>query len=170
MTTNGGTQLAAARTGADRRGESCPEDAVTSSDLVTGLGSAGPENFAIRAYREDDRSTLVLTGELDLGSAPTFEDTVVRACADGASELVLELSQLEFIDATGLDAVLSAKTVCARRGCAVFLTPRQESDQRAFEPIRLADYLPFRRSSRVRPADPGLDNAVSGAQLISAWE
>ena len=170
MTTNGGTQDTAAPTGAGGRGERCPEDAVASSDLATRPGSTGPENLAIRAYREDDRSTLVLTGELDLGSAPTFEDTVVRACADGTSELVLELSQLEFIDATGLDAVLSAKTVCARRGCAVFLTPRQESDQRVFELVRLADYLPFRRSSRVKPADPGLDNPVSGAQLISACE
>lgn len=170
MTTNGGTRLAAARTDADRRGERRAEDAMTSSDVATGRGSAASENFAIRAYREDDRSTFVLTGELDLGSAPTFEDTVVRACAAGANELVLELSQLEFIDATGLDAVLSAKTVCARRGCAVYLTPRQDPDQRAFELVRLADYLPFRRSSRVRPADPGLDNAVSGAQLISAWD
>jgi anti-anti-sigma factor len=170
MTTNGGARLAAAGTCAERRGERCAQGAVINPDLAAARGSKGSENFAVRAYREDDRSTLVLTGELDLGSAPTFEDTVVRACADGASELVLELSQLEFIDATGLDAVLAAKTVCARRGCAVYLTPRRDPDQRAFELIRLADYLPFRRSSRMKSADPGLDTAVSGAQLISAWE
>jgi anti-anti-sigma factor len=123
MTTNGGARLAAAGNGVDRRGEGCAEDAVAESDFGAGRKSLSSDNLAIRAYREDDRRTLVLTGELDLGSAPTFEDTIVKACADGASELVLELSQLEFIDATGLDALLSAKTVCARRGCAVLLNP-----------------------------------------------
>jgi anti-sigma B factor antagonist len=170
MATNGGARLAAAETGADRRGSACAENAVTNSDFAAGRGSTSPDNLAIRAYREDDRRTLVVSGELDLGSAPTFEDTIVRTCADGASELVLELSQLDFIDATGLEAVLSAKTVCARRGCAFSLTPRQGSDKRAFQLVRLSDYLPFRRSSRMKPAEPSRDSSVSGAQLISAWD
>lgn len=123
MTTNGGARHAAAGNGVDGRGERCAADAVAESDLGAGRSSISSDNLAIRAYREDDRRTLVLTGELDLGSAPTFEDTIVNACADGASELVLDLSQLEFIDATGLEAVLSARTVCARRGCAVLLNP-----------------------------------------------
>jgi anti-anti-sigma factor len=123
MTTNGGVRLAAAGTGADHRGKACAENAVTNSDFDEGRGSTSPDNLAIRAYREDDRGTLVVSGELDLGSAPTFEDTIVRTCADDASELVLELSQLDFIDATGLEAVLSAKTVCARRGCTFIPHP-----------------------------------------------
>jgi anti-anti-sigma factor len=167
MTANGGARLAAAGTGAGRR-EACAENAVTNSELADGCESTSPDNLAIRAYREDDRRTLVVSGELDLGSAPTFEDTIVRTCADGASELVLELSQLDFIDATGLEAVLSAKAVCARRGCAFFLTPRHRPDERASQMVRLSDYLPFRRSSRVKPAEPGRDSAVAGAQLISA--
>ncbi len=141
---------------------------MTGSDFSAERRSTRSDHLTIQAYRHDDRRTLVVTGELDLGSAPTFEDTVVRACAEGASELVLELSQLEFIDATGLDAVLSAKTVCARSGCAVRLNPRHGSDQRAFELVRLADYLPFRRSSRMKPVDHSLDDVVSGAQLVSA--
>jgi anti-anti-sigma factor len=143
---------------------------VTNSEVAERRGSTSPDTLAIRAYREDDRRTLVVSGELDLGSAPTFEHMIVT-CADGASELVLELSQLDFIDATGLEAVLSAKTACARRGCAVFLTPRQGSGKRALQPVRLSDYLPFRRSARMKkPAQPGRENAVSGAQLISAWD
>jgi|GEM_PF-6579147 len=97
---------------------------MTNSDFAD-RRSTRSEKLTIQAYRQDDRRTLVLTGELDLGSAPTFEDTIARVCADGASELVLELSQLEYIDATGLDAVLSAKTLGARSGCDVCLTPRQ---------------------------------------------
>lgn len=176
MTANGGARLAAAGTGAGRR-EACAENPVTSAEnpvtnpeFAAGCRSTSLDNLAIRTYREDDRRTLVVSGELDLGSAPTFEDTIVRTCADGASELVLELSQLDFIDATGLEAVLSAKAVCARRGCAFFLTARQGSDERAFQMVRLSDYLPFRRSSRMKRAEPGRDGVVGGAQLISAWD
>lgn len=174
MTANGGERLAAAGSDAGR-GEACAGSPVTCAEtpvrdpeLAAVCGSTSRDNFAIRAYREDDRRTLVVSGELDLGSAPTLEDTIVRTCADGASELVLELSQLDFIDATGLEAVLSAKTVCARRGCALFLTPTHGSDRRAFQMVRLSHYLPFRRSKRMKPAEPGRGSAVGGAQLISA--
>jgi anti-sigma B factor antagonist len=147
---------------------------MSNTDFAVERRSRGSDNLTIQTYGQDARRTLILTGELDLGSAPMLEDTVVRACADGASELVLELSQLEFIDATGLDAVLSAKTVAARLGCSVFLTPREASDRRAFELVRLADYLPFRRSSRAKPADPSFEDylgkAQGRAQLISAWD
>jgi anti-sigma B factor antagonist len=143
---------------------------MTNPDFAAGRRCRGSDNLTIQAFGQDARRTLVLRGELDLGSAPTFEDTVVRACADGASELVLELSQLEFIDATGLDAVLSAKTLGERRGCSVFLTPRRASNRRPPRLVRLADYLPFRRSNRTKPADPRFEDAVGRPQLISAWE
>jgi anti-anti-sigma factor len=163
-------RLAAAGTGSDRRSQRLVEDAVTDPNLAAEHRSTRSDHLIIEAYRQDDRRTLVLTGELDLASARSFEDTVVRACVDGASELVLELGQLEFIDARGLDAVLSAKTVCARSGCAVSLTPMQCSDRRTFELARLAERLPFRRSSRMKVTDPSRVDAVSGARIASAWD
>jgi anti-sigma B factor antagonist len=126
--------------------------------------------LSIQAFGPHDRRTRGLNGELDLGSVSTFEDTLVEACGDGARKLVLELSRLEFIDATGLEAVLSAKTLCARRGCAVVLNPLQDPDQRASELVRLVDHLPFRRSSRAKPADARREDAPGGARLISAWD
>jgi len=107
----------------------------------------------IQAHRRQDRHTLVLTGELDLASAPALEGMVAQACADGASELVLDLSRLTFIDSSGLKAILSARGLCAANRCDLFLTPAKAPVQRLFELTRLIDRLPFRESSPPEPAD-----------------
>jgi len=51
--------------------------------------------FSIKDQREGDRHTLHLTGELDMASALELEEQAQRLCAR-ASELVLDLSRLEF--------------------------------------------------------------------------
>lgn len=113
--------------------------------------ASSSDKLAIDAYRQGDRHMLIVTGELDLESAPSFEDTVVRVCDGGASELVLELSQLEFIDATGLNSVLSAKTLCAQRGCELLMTPRGRSARHALQlPRPRIGRRPFRRSTRLQ--------------------
>jgi len=109
--------------------------------------------LSIQAHRQEDRHTLVLTGELDLASAPALESMVARVCADGASEVVLDLSRLKFIDSSGLKAILSARSLCAARNCDFCLTPGQAPVQRLFELTRLIDRLPFRESSLPEPAD-----------------
>jgi anti-sigma B factor antagonist len=111
--------------------------------------------LSIQAHRQQDRHTLVLTGELDLASAPELEGMVAQACADGAREIVLDLSRLRFIDSSGLKAILSARSLCATNGCELYLTPGQEPVQRLFELTRVIDRLQFRESSLPKPADAG---------------
>ena|SRR5438874_26933 len=60
-----------------------------------------PTTFAIHESHDGTFLRLSLTGELDLGSVPTLEDRLssLRALK---SPVRLDLSQLEFIDSTGL--------------------------------------------------------------------
>jgi anti-sigma B factor antagonist len=109
----------------------------------------------IQAHRQQDRHTLELTGELDLASAPELEAMVAQACADGASEIVLDLSRMRFIDSSGLKAILSASSLCATNACELYLTPAPEPVHRLFELTRLIDRLQFRESSLPEPADAG---------------
>jgi anti-anti-sigma factor len=109
----------------------------------------------IRAHRQQDRHRLELTGELDLASAAELEGMVAQACANGASEIVLDLSRLRFIDSSGLKAILSASSLCATNACELYLTRAQEPVQRLFEITRLTDRLKFRESSPPEPADAG---------------
>jgi len=91
---------------------------------------------------------LVLTGELDVASAPTLEQRVMELCRTDAVEIVLDLGHLSFVDSSGLNAILRLKAVCEERGCEFYLTPGPPPVQRLFDITRLRDRLPFRKASR----------------------
>jgi anti-sigma B factor antagonist len=100
--------------------------------------------LSIKDQREGDRHTLLLTGELDMASARELEEQAQRLCARPASELVLDLSRLEFIDSAGLNAILRVRALCHEHTCEFCLTPGARPVQRVFELTRLVDRLPFR--------------------------
>jgi anti-anti-sigma factor len=63
--------------------------------------TATPNSFAIHESQVDGYVRLTLTGELDLLATPVLEDRLSRLRAF-KSPVRLDLSQLEFIDSTGL--------------------------------------------------------------------
>ncbi|HEV7584561.1 MAG TPA: STAS domain-containing protein [Solirubrobacteraceae bacterium] len=89
--------------------------------------------------------TLILTGELDMATAPPLE-AVVSACAACAARLTLDLSQLTFMDSTGLNLVLSAREMCRDSGAEFALIPGPRLVQRVFEITGLVERLPFRHA------------------------
>lgn len=70
-----------------------------------------------------DSYTIVLSGELDVASAPMLEEALREACASGASEVVLDMGGIEFMDSTGLRAILRGKARCEEHHCDYRLTP-----------------------------------------------
>jgi anti-anti-sigma factor len=121
--------------------------------------------FGIGVVRSDDRYTLLLTGELDLASAPTIEQILRELCAEGAKEIVLDLSQLAFIDSTGLRAILTGMAVCEQHVCDFSLIPGTSAVQRVFELTGLAEKLPFREpgeTSPTRPLSPATQSPQAG--------
>lgn len=100
--------------------------------------------LGIGVIRNDDRYTLLLTGELDLASAPMIEQILPELCASGASEIVLDLRQLAFMDSSGLRTILSSKTLCEQHLCDFWLIRGMRAVQRVFELTGLAEKLPFR--------------------------
>jgi len=106
------------------------------------MGSA----LGIHGEQDGGRHTLVLTGELEISSAPELEAKVQEICNEAPSELVLDLSRLEFIDSSGLRAILSVRALCQEQMCDFCLTPGARPVQHLFEITRLIDKLPFRRS------------------------
>jgi stage II sporulation protein AA (anti-sigma F factor antagonist) len=106
-----------------------------------------PGELSVGVIRDDDRCTLLLTGELDLASAPKIEQILPELCANGASEIVLDLRQLTFMDSTGLRAILACGTLCERHLCDFGLIRGTRAVQRVFELTGLAEKLPFREPS-----------------------
>lgn len=58
--------------------------------------------FGVQVRSKAQRSWVSLRGELDLASAPHLQQVLDQLCRDGYQEIVLDLSGLEFLGATGL--------------------------------------------------------------------
>jgi anti-anti-sigma factor len=59
--------------------------------------------------RREDRATVVaVTGELDLASSPALDQELERVSRSDTELLILDLSELEFMDSTGLSVLIKA--------------------------------------------------------------
>jgi anti-sigma B factor antagonist len=63
-------------------------------------------HFRVTAHTEGRTRVLAISGELDLAAAPTLEAELDRALAAGCALIVLDLKELDFIDSTGLSALV----------------------------------------------------------------
>ncbi len=75
--------------------------------------------------RLDDGSTLVtLGGELDLFTAGAELEELLEECAEGACHVVLDMSEVTFIDSTGLALLVKTeRRLSAARRRLVILRP-----------------------------------------------
>lgn len=95
---------------------------------------------------------LRLSGELDLGAAAALERSVRPLCENGANAVTLDLSDLIFIDSTGLAAVVLAGALCSKHNCRYEVIPGPRQVHRLFEIAGLVKALPFRDGA---PGAPG---------------
>jgi anti-anti-sigma factor len=108
----------------------------------------GPARFRLQDLASDGLHLLVLSGELDLLSAPDLEDTVRRLCVEEATGIVLDLRRVTFMDSWGLRAMLSTQKLCAAHSCELSLTPGPEHVQSLFHMTGLLERLPFQTAEQ----------------------
>ncbi len=97
----------------------------------------------IRAERDDDEHVIALTGELDLDGAERVEQELLRAEATDARRIVLDLSDLRFIDSTGIRLILAADARSRADGDRLVLIRGPQAVQRVFELTGIVDLMPF---------------------------
>jgi anti-sigma B factor antagonist len=60
--------------------------------------------------RQDGRTTiLAVAGEIDLDSAPVVRGAIIEAIDGGSGHLVIDLTEVTFIDSTGLNVFIYAQ-------------------------------------------------------------
>jgi anti-sigma B factor antagonist len=89
--------------------------------------------LTVRDVGSADRHRLVLEGELDIASAPILEAAITELCGNGTCSIVLDLTQLTFMDSTGLRAILAADKLCNGNGHDLLLAGANGAVQRLFE-------------------------------------
>jgi anti-sigma B factor antagonist len=83
--------------------------------------------FRVTVSRPDGRVLVAVEGELDLAAAPELRKSLAGLPEDGESEIVLDLTRLDFIDSTGLSVLVMAfHRTRAAGGSFVMRNPSQQ--------------------------------------------
>jgi anti-anti-sigma factor len=79
-----------------------PRD-LSRAEMLVDLGT-----LTLRSEREGDVHTISLSGELDLATAAEVQRELERVEATDAESIVLDLSELTFMDSTGVRLLVTA--------------------------------------------------------------
>ena len=99
--------------------------------------------LAIEVARTGDEIRIGLIGELDIGSAAELDEALLEAERAGVSTIRVDLHELEFLDSTGLRAILSAQLRASVDGSRLVIVPGPERVQRLFALTGTAEFLHF---------------------------
>ena len=116
-------------------------------------------SVTIRRSEQPPWTVLSVGGELDVVGAPDFRQAVVKAVADGSRRLILDISELDFVDSFGIGAVVGALKRLRQRGGELVLVCPSSRIRRVFEICDLDRIIMFHDSIDSVTASP----VVSGA-------
>jgi anti-sigma B factor antagonist len=84
---------------------------------------------------------VAMKGEIDLDAVPSLVPTLDAAIRETAGAFVLDLSDLEFLDSSGLRLILRARALLAREDRALAIVCPPGPVRRLFELAGIADLL-----------------------------
>ena len=99
------------------------------------------KTFEVTAEHRGDTVHLRLAGELDISTAPKVEDELARVEPNRPEVIVLDLSDLAFMDSTGLRLLIAADTRARQQSRRLVIVKGPEAVQRVFRITRLEERL-----------------------------
>lgn len=104
-----------------------------------------PLELEIVLGQQGTTSTIQLHGEIDLAGQASIRDALREVLRRAPECLVLDLSQVSFIDVSGVRAVIEVSERSARQNVHLVIIPGPQAVQRVFDFCRLTATLPFVR-------------------------
>jgi anti-sigma B factor antagonist len=95
----------------------------------------------LKTETDGDTVRIVLSGELDISTAPRVEEELRRVEDGRPAVIVLDLRALEFMDSTGLRVIVSADGRARDEERSLRLVRGPEAVQRIFRVTRLDERL-----------------------------
>lgn len=105
--------------------------------------AGGPLHCEIQDVVAGGWHTLRIAGELDLASSTLLDSATERISMTGVDGIALDLSEVSFIDSTGVRAIIVLDKRCQERGTEFRIIPGSSVVQRVFEVCGLLEVLPF---------------------------
>ena len=96
--------------------------------------------LTISKNREETKLTVCVVGRVDTTTAPQLDDEISQSL-EGIKELVLDLSQTDYVSSAGLRVLLSLyKTMNAKRGSFLICSVKPEVYE-VFDVTGLTDFF-----------------------------
>ena len=92
-----------------------------------------PGDLRVVVSSVDSRHEVRLQGELDLGTASQLRDELARLTADGARLVTVDMSDLAFIDSTGLSVLITGLKRLRQQGGDMALRSPTASTRKVLE-------------------------------------
>ncbi|GGO88175.1 STAS domain-containing protein [Wenjunlia tyrosinilytica] len=96
-------------------------------------GTAGHDRLQVAVRQHGESAVVSPSGELDHHNADVLREQLDRCSELGYSRLVVDCSELEFCDSTGLNVLLSARLKAEAAGGGVHLVGMLPPVARVFE-------------------------------------
>jgi anti-sigma B factor antagonist len=100
------------------------------------MSNSEKESFSIRAERRDGVARISAYGELDLETVPLLERTLEAVDQLEPATVVLDFTDLSFVDSTGVHAILRAHTRATENGNVLVVVNSSENVRKVFELTR----------------------------------
>lgn len=118
-------------------------------------------NFGIACTRVGSATAIKLTGELDSGTCPELLERFYAILDEGASEVVVDLSEVSFIDSGGMRAIIVIERAAEERNIRLALRPP------AGPVTELLEITGIREHIALTPSD---DDTTPGAPFVERVE
>ena len=99
--------------------------------------------LSVAVTRDDHRQAITPTGDLDMSTAEKLDDAVRAAEATDAKRIVVDLSEVTFMDSSGLKLLLEANARSQANSNRLRLIRGPRRVQRVFELTKTEEKLPF---------------------------
>ena len=100
-------------------------------------------DLSLETRTEGGRTVVEVGGEIDVYTAPQLRERVVDLVAAGQVDLVLDLSDVEFLDSTGLGVLVGALNRVRANDGSLALILTQERILKIFEITGLRKVFPI---------------------------
>ena len=93
-----------------------------------------------------DQAVLTLAGELDTSNVAQLYEELAQLSREGVRHITIDIAALEFVDSTGLSAIISAHKRAAASGGELIVLDPSDDMRRLFEITGIDTYLNLRPS------------------------
>jgi anti-sigma B factor antagonist len=102
---------------------------------------SGSVPLRVLISRNSHGAHVLLLGELDMASAPLFQEKLGDLIAESPGDVALDLASLDFLDSSGLAAILALHEELRARQSTLIIRSPKPSACRIFEITGLTDVL-----------------------------